>query len=61
MLNHKCKRSGRGAFYIIQSALGHMGETTSSMEIILSYVNIIFAIVERIPLAAVVQWYSLGV
>ena len=60
MLNHKCKRSGSGAFYIIQSAPGHMGETISSMEIILSNVTIIFAIVETISLAAVVQGYSLG-
>ena len=49
-----------GAFFIIQSAPGHIWETTTSMEIILSYVTIIFAIVETISLVTVVQWYSLG-
>ena len=59
-LNHTCKRSGSVAFYIIQSPPGHMGETTSSKQIILSYVTIRFAIVEIISLVAVVQWYSMG-
>ena len=54
------ERTGSGAFYIIQSAPGHMGETISSMDIILSNVTIVFAIVETISLVTVVQWFSLG-
>ena len=48
-----------GAFYIIISAPGHMGETTSSRVTILNYVTILFAIVDIVSPVAVVQWFIL--